>query len=151
MRRLAILPLAIVLAAAATAGADTPARRLVFASRTEAGSTGFIDLASVHEVDGRREALTVLVLPGHPIRGAPSHVLARVTVDCGKNLSRGLSLQTFDSEDRPLGDPQVFDRDLGPMEPETHDLICGGPGAPSDPRVFPNPAAAAQWARTGGV
>lgn len=146
--------LILALGAAAIAGAalaDTPARRLVFASRTEAGSTGFIDLASVHEVAGRREAVTVLVLPGHPMPGAPSHVLARVTVDCGKNLSRGLSLQTFDSDDRPLGDTQAFDRDLGPMEPETHDLICGGPQAPTDPRVFPNPAAAAAWARTGGV
>ena len=150
MRRLAVPALAAALLATAAA-AETPTQRLVFASRTDAGSTGFIDLASVHEVDGRREALTVLVLPGHPMSGAPSHILARVSVDCGKNVSRGLTLQLFDSDDHPLGDARPLDQDLGPMEPETHDLICGGPGAPSDPRVFPNPAAAAQWARTGGV
>jgi hypothetical protein len=150
LRRLAVLALA-ALVPATTAVAQTPARRLVFASRTEAGSTGFIDLASVQEVAGRREALTVLVLPGHPMNGAPSHILARVTVDCGKNQSRGLTLQMFDSDDRPLGDARSLDQDLGPMEPETHDLICGGPDAPVDPRVFPNAAAAAQWAPTRGI
>lgn len=150
MRRLSVLALATALLSTA-AVAQTPARRLVFASRTDAGSTGFIDLASVQEVAGRREALTVLVLPGHPMNGAPSHILARVSVDCGKNRSRGLTLQMFDSDDRPLGEARTMEQDLGPMEPETHDLICGGPDAPVDPRVFPNAAAAAQWARTGGI
>jgi len=155
---LAIFAGALILAAepaAAPAPGGPPdpaaARQLVFAQRTSSGSAGFIDIASVHTVGDHREAVVILVVGARPARGEPSHVIARISVDCRANTSQFLGGDVMDEDDHKVDELPNRPEDLGVLDPVTRALVCGGPGAPDHPRVFPTPAAAASWARTGGV
>lgn len=144
-----ILTLSLITAAAAHA--DTVGdRQLVMTLRTEQSGTGFVDLASVRDVDGRKEAdllvVNRLISPDHT-----SHIIAHVEFDCAKNSAQFLSGQGFDVEDRLLERVEGEGQAMGQIDVVTFALICGGPGAPANPRVFPNAAAAAAWARTGGT
>jgi hypothetical protein len=141
-----------VSAPSATAlAAGAPVRRFVFALRIASGAVGFIDVASVHVVGALHEADALLVTVPAPPRGQPSHVLARISVDCDKGSTHFLGGRVMDADDHQIDEITEANETLPPLDTVTRALVCGGPGAPSDPRMFPTPAAAAEWARTGGI
>lgn len=127
-------------------------RRFVMAMRLEdAGSVGFIDLASVRTTGDHKEADALLVLRAPTQPTDPSHIIARISVDCVANRSRALSMTAYDRDDHLIDTINDVNQDLGPMDDVTRALTCGGTNAPANPRIFPTAASAASWARSGGV
>jgi hypothetical protein len=153
MKRLVLAGLAAALLAATTAQAEPIGeRRFVMALRMDdTGSVGFVDLASVRTIGDHKEADTLLVLRAPTQASEPSHIIARVSIDCPGNRAQALSMSAYDSDDRLLDTMADLRQDLGPMDAVTRALACGGDAAPANPRVFPTAASAAAWARTGGV
>ena len=149
--RLLVVAASLFAFAVASAHADPiGTRRLVFAQRLTAGGAGFIDLASLHNVGDHKEGEALLVSrTAGP--GQLSHILAQVAFDCVHDRAEFLGGQGFDSDDRPLDRIDGGHESMGDLDTITRALVCGGPGAPANPRVFPTTAAAAEWARSGGT